>query len=198
MFFLWRWTQSGGWCNATLAGAFTGYACTIRYTEALLLLPVAAMIAWRWREAKWSEVVVMIAAAAAVVAPLAIHHWLAFGAPWRTGYALCGESTGFSWEWFKNNWWLMVTRLNSPGLMLIFPVGLVGIGYLAAHDQKGDAVGIMGIAATLLYTAYCGHRRRRARTCDSSQCVSAAIIAALALVRGRATSLAGRSHSARL
>ena len=127
MLFLWRWTQSGGWRNAALAGALTAYACTIRYTEALLFLPVVAMIFWR---RNFREVAVMAAAAALVIAPLAIHHWLAFGAPWRTGYALCGEATGFGWEWFKKNWWLMVTRLNSPGLTLIFPVGLVGLGYL--------------------------------------------------------------------
>src|SRR5208283_2730453 len=39
MFFLWRWTTSGGWLNAALAGALSAVACTIRYTEALLALP---------------------------------------------------------------------------------------------------------------------------------------------------------------
>ena len=152
MLFLWRWTQSGGWRNAALAGALTAYACTIRYTEALLFLPVVAMIFWR---RNFREVGVMAAAAALVIAPLAIHHWLAFGAPWRTGYALCGEATGFGWEWFKKNWWLMVTRLNSPGLTLIFPVGLVGLGYLATRDRKrATLLALWALPAMLLYTAY--------------------------------------------
>jgi hypothetical protein len=165
MLFLWRWAQAGGWLNAALAGALTAYACTIRYTEALMFLPVAAMVAARCREAAclrsafWRrnlrEVLVLAGAAAVVITPLAIHHWMVFGAPWRTGYALCGESTGFGWEWFKKNWWLMVTRLNSPGLMLIFPVGLVGLGWLSAHDRKRAALlGMWALPAMLLYAAY--------------------------------------------
>jgi hypothetical protein len=152
MLFLWRWTQNGGWVNAALVGALTAYACTIRYTEALLFLPMAAMVFWR---RNLREVLVMAAAVALVLAPLAIHHWTAFGAPWRTGYALCGESTGFGWDWFKKNWWLMVTRMNSPGLMLIFPVGLVGLGWLGAHDRKRAALlALWALPAMLLYTAY--------------------------------------------
>ena len=149
MFFLWRWTQDGGWLNAALAGALTAYTCTIRYTEALLFLPVAAMFFWR---RNFRDALVMAGAAALVIAPLAIHHWLAFGAPWRTGYALCGESTGFSWDWFKKNWWLMITRLNSPGLTLIFPIGLIGLAWL--DRKRAVLLSSWALPAMLLYTAY--------------------------------------------
>jgi len=58
------------------------------------------------------------------------------GAAWVTGYSLCGESTGFGWKFFKENWWLMLTRMDTGGLILLFPLGLVGLAYLAIHDAK--------------------------------------------------------------
>jgi 4-amino-4-deoxy-L-arabinose transferase-like glycosyltransferase len=170
MFFLWRWTTSGGWLNAALAGALSAVACTIRYTEALLALPAMAMIIWRLAELRKPspfggsavrlstvgfEAGVMATAAFVAIAPLLVHHWIAFGAPWRTGYALCGEATGFGWHWFKENWWLMLNRLNSPGLMLLFPLGVAGLAYLATHDAKrATFLGLWLLPPLLLYTAY--------------------------------------------
>ena len=56
MYFLWRWVVGGGRVNAFAAGALTAYACTIRYSEALLALPVLAMIVWRYVElSKWGN-----------------------------------------------------------------------------------------------------------------------------------------------
>lgn len=170
MFFLWRWTQHGGWGHALATGAALAYAWTIRYSEALLFLPAVVMVAWRfgtlpegaspaerrrvtqqWR----GEVLLMGAGALLVAAPLLAHHWTAFGAPWRNGYDLCGESTGFAWKWFQENWWLMLTRLNTPGLLLIFPLGLAGLTYWVVHDrQRGVFLALWAVPAMLLYTAY--------------------------------------------
>jgi hypothetical protein len=168
MFFLWRWTQSGGKGNALLTGALSAYASTVRYTDGLLLLPIAGMVFWRFfkaetpadqqpatrRKVVW-DVVVMTMAAIIAVTPLLIHHWRAFGAPWVTGYSLCGESTSFGWKFFAENWWLMLTRMDTGGLILLFPLGLVGLAYLATHDaQRGLFLGLWAVPGLLLYSAY--------------------------------------------
>lgn len=170
MWFLWRWTRDGGWAAALASGALGAAAWTFRYSEALLVLPAVVMVGWRYahlpegarptegwsarRQWRW-EVGWMVAGAGLVAAPLLAHHWVAFGAPWRTGYGLCGESTGFGWEWFRQNWWLMLTRLNTPGLVLLFPLGLVGLAWLMVHDRpRGLLLGLWAVPAILLYTAY--------------------------------------------
>jgi hypothetical protein len=168
MFFLWRWTEVGGKWNAFLAGAVSAYASTIRYTDGLLVLPIVAMVLWRWfkteapidqqpvvrRKVVWESFVMTLAAIIAVT-PLLIHHWKAFGAPWVTGYSLCGESTGFGWKFFKENWFLMLTRMDTGGLILLFPLGLVGLAYLATHDaRRGLFLGLWAVPALFLYSAY--------------------------------------------
>jgi 4-amino-4-deoxy-L-arabinose transferase-like glycosyltransferase len=170
MFYLWRWVQNGGRVNAFVAGGLASYTYAVRYTEALLFLPLVAMVIWRYctlpegaspteRQSfvrRWRrEVLLMAAGAFLLVLPLLIHQWIAFGRPWRTGYDLCGESTGFGWKWFQDNWWLMLNRMNSPGLLLIFPLGVIGLAYLLTHDPKrGVLLGLWAIPAVLLYTAY--------------------------------------------
>ena len=163
MFFLWRWRESGGKWNAFLAGALSAYASTVRYTDGLLILPILAMVAWRYLKVETpadlepvaQEFILMIVAAIIAVTPLLIHHWRAFGAPWVTGYSLCGESTGFGWKFFKENWWLMLTRMDAGGLILLFPLGLVGLAYLATHDAKrGLLLGLWAVPGLLLYSAY--------------------------------------------
>lgn len=202
MFFLWRWAQSGGAWNAAAAGALTAYTYTARYSEALLALPVAVMIIWRFvelpegatpterrthlRRWRW-QVAAMLAGALVVAGALWAHHWMAFGAPWKNGYDLCGESTGFGWKWFKENWWTMLTRLNTPGLLLLFPLGAAGLVYLALHEPKrGALLCLWAVPAVLIYTAYYwapqGEGRGYIRFFVSV--FPAFIVGALALLRG--------------
>ncbi|MEI8078842.1 MAG: glycosyltransferase family 39 protein, partial [bacterium] len=44
MLALWHWRRTGQGTSALAAGALAGYAVSIRYTDALLFLPVAAML----------------------------------------------------------------------------------------------------------------------------------------------------------
>jgi polyhydroxyalkanoate synthesis regulator phasin len=156
MFFIWRWSERGGWFNALLGAVCCAYACAVRYTEGLLALPIAGMIAWRWGSRRiWRDALVMGAGALVVVAPLLAHHAAAFGAPWITGYALCGETAGFGWRWFAKNGWLMLTRMNDAGLYLIFPIGMAGLLYLALHNlRRATLLGLWAVPGILLYTAY--------------------------------------------
>jgi hypothetical protein len=170
MFFLWRWFQNGGWLNATLAAALTSYTLTVRYTDALLAIPAAVMVAWRcvelWRQTPadtrpramkeaGGQILLMGFVAVLTVAPLFIHHWVAYGSPWTNGYSLCEESTGFGWKWFNKNWRMMMTRMDNSCLFLTFPVGLVGLAWLLIHDiKRGVFLGLWILPTLLLYTAY--------------------------------------------
>jgi hypothetical protein len=171
MYFVWRWTQAGGWWNALLGGACAAYGVSVRYTEALLALPIIAMVAWRfagaWRNSPsyreraqalgliGAEVVTMAVGAAAALMPLLAQHAVAYGSIFGTGYGLCGEATGFGWQWFTKNWELMLSRLDGSGLYLIFPVGVAGLAWLAGRDgQRALFLGLWAVPPVLLYTAY--------------------------------------------
>ncbi len=170
MFFVWRWSQRGGRLNAVCGGALAGYALAVRHTEGLLALPILGMIAWRWvaqvrdapaeqrRHASTrvaSDGALIAAAAIAGAVPLFLHQWIAFGSPLTTGYELCGESTAFAWHWFREHWWLALRKLTTAGLLWVFPLGLVGLGWLAARDAKRALfLGLWAVPGILLYTAY--------------------------------------------
>lgn len=162
MFFLWQWSRHGGWGHAVLAGGLSAYAVSIRYTEGLLALPVLAMIGCRLlrsepaaRSRVVREAVAMAAAALVGIAPLLAHQWIAFGSPFVSGYAFCGASSGFGWEWFKENWWTMLSRMESSGLVLVFPVGLVGLAALVPRNPRAALVlGAWLVPGLLTYTAY--------------------------------------------
>ncbi len=162
MWFAWRWSERGSGWNAALTGLACAAAVSFRYSEALLVLPVGAMVVWRAMECRRtmlrqtiSEVLVMIAAALVGLTPLFAYHMVAFGAPWRTGYGLCGEATGFGWEWFKANWALTLARLNTDGLFLIFPVGLAGmLALIGLSPKRGLFLAAWALPAMLVYTAY--------------------------------------------
>jgi hypothetical protein len=78
LFLMW-WMRYGGWWRGLIAGLLLGYTVTIRYTEGLLILPIAAavltsirykpgrMIAW-WAVAVW-----IVVAGTWVIARYAMH-----------------------------------------------------------------------------------------------------------------------------
>ncbi|MCC7519056.1 MAG: hypothetical protein IT578_07720 [Verrucomicrobiae bacterium] len=170
MFFFWQWGERGGGWRAMLGAAATAWAVSARYTEALLALPAAAIVIFRflrlWRARgdaplmkalfPWVRDLALIFLAGAVaMAPLIWQHIVAFGGPLHTGYAMCGESTGFGMKWFLKNWALMLARLDYPGLYLLFPLGLAGMGWFLAHEpRRGLFLALWILPTLLLYTAY--------------------------------------------
>ncbi len=170
MYFAWGWADRGGWLNAGLVGVLCAYAVTVRYSEALLMLPICTLVTWRtaelWRTTSAeqrrtmrrrtvSELLVMAAAALVTITPLLVYHYVAYGAPWRTGYALCGEDTGFNWESFRAHWALMLTRIDASGLFLVFPIGVAGMFSLIGQQPKrGAFLTAWAVPSILLYTAY--------------------------------------------
>ncbi len=156
MYFVWEWSQRGGWWRALLGGALAAYAVSVRYTEALLVLPVLATIVWRWRRPHCGrEVLIMLVAGVVALLPLLMQHVVAYGSIFTSGYSLCGEATGFGWQWFKDNWNLMLTRMDDNGLLLLFPLGLVGLLYLGTRDRRRAVfLALWAVPSLLLYSAY--------------------------------------------
>lgn len=133
MVFLLSWWRSGGGWRAAMAGFLLGYALTIRYTEGLLLLPMTVVFVDRWfrrqRGAYWQGLLM----ACSWLVPVGVLLWFNmshFGSP--TGYDSTRESTGFGWNYFVANWDLLVRDMNDKALVLIFPLGLAGLGLMTA------------------------------------------------------------------
>ena len=139
-----------------LAGFLLGLVPTMRYPEALAGVTIAAWLVWRVRPLTrlWPAVV---GAAVPVVAQLA-HNASAYGAFWRTGYALTNEQTGFGWAYFTSHVLSYLQALVSfQGLGLFFALGLAGlIGLVADRPHRAAGVLLAGIVAPLilLYMAY--------------------------------------------
>jgi 4-amino-4-deoxy-L-arabinose transferase-like glycosyltransferase len=138
-----------------LAGLCLGIVPTVRYPEAIAGVAVGAWLLWRVRPLGrvWPAVV----GAAAPLGLLMIHNAAAYGAPWRTGYALTGEQTGFGWSYFTAHALSYLQSLGGSGLGLFFAFGLAGLAGLAA-DVRHRAAGVLlaGIVVplVLLYMAY--------------------------------------------
>jgi 4-amino-4-deoxy-L-arabinose transferase-like glycosyltransferase len=139
-----------------LAGLLLGLVPTMRYPEALAGVAIGAWLIWRVRPVTrlWPAVV---GAAIPVAAQLA-HNASAYGAFWRTGYALTNEQTGFGWAYFTSHVLTYLQGLVSfQGLGLFFALGIAGLIGLVA-DARHRAAGVLfaGIVVplVLLYMAY--------------------------------------------
>jgi len=156
MVFLFAWWQKGGPGRALLAGLFLGYAVTIRYTEALLLLPVLLVILFnhQWkRPGSYGQVLALLIGWALPVGLLLGFNRWAFGA-W-TGYGPTHESTGFSWENFQDNWDNMLRQLTTTGLFFLAPIGVLGLLMMFRWNWRIATVLLAWLAPpAVLYTAY--------------------------------------------
>jgi hypothetical protein len=85
------------------------------------------------------------------------HNAAAYGAFWRTGYALTNEQTGFGWGYFFNHAIPYLQGLGGQGIALFFGFGAAGLAALAV-DRRWRAEGVLyaGIVTplVLLYMAY--------------------------------------------
>lgn len=162
MLFLWRWARpdGGGLANAALASGLIGFTTTVRYPDALLLLPLAVLAAWRLRASGasrqvMSELLVMALAVLLALAPQLAYQWFAFGSPWTTGYAASQESTAFGWSWFVQHAPWIIQHLLGMGLLPLFVIGTLGLVYLCTVDaRQALLLGLWGLPLFLLYCSY--------------------------------------------
>lgn len=172
LYLLWTWWTGGRPWRAALAGALIAYTLSVRSAEGLLLLVPLALLTWRvidvWRaprcappRARWRAALrpawPLLAGVAVGLLPQLVYQWQAFGAPWITGYTLCGEDSGFSLAGFKARLPLMLRTLSLPayGLGLVFPLGLVGLALLLVRNRpKALLLGLWSLPILIVYTAY--------------------------------------------
>ncbi|MFC1525643.1 ArnT family glycosyltransferase [Candidatus Latescibacterota bacterium] len=153
-----RWTRSAspGWL--ALAGLCVGMVPTARYAEVLYVGAFAIYVLLRlhsmgeaWRRAA------PLAVAALPTGLLALRNHLAFGAFWRTGYAVSGEQTGFGFGYFADHWVSYLESLSGSGVGMLFALGIVGmVALVAERESRNHGILLLALVVptTLLYMAY--------------------------------------------
>jgi len=72
-----------------------------------------------------------------------------------TGYDTSNESSGFTFDFFDDNWETMLRHVNQVGLFLIFPIGLLGLIWMFARSWKIALVLMSWIAPCIfIYMLY--------------------------------------------
>src|SRR4029079_15494892 len=110
------------------AGLLLGFTVSIRYTEGLIALPMAAAalmtIEWRnWRS--YVGAAVPFVAWLVPVAALLVFNRLTIGT--LTGYDSSHESTGFTVAQFQDKWECTLQQLHVYGLFFVLPLGVLGM-----------------------------------------------------------------------
>lgn len=138
MYLLLRWWQRGAFWRAALAGALLGIAATVRYSEALLFLPLllSSCFNLHWRRGEsWAQAGTLLGSWAFPILLMLLCNHLSTGT-W-TGYDLTNESTaGFSWDNFTSHWEMMLRQLAATGLFFTLPVGFLGLILLFARNWR--------------------------------------------------------------
>ena len=102
LFFLIKWSDTLAVRWAIPAGLFLGMIPVIRAPEIVLGLGIAVFMISYWKHDRRFYVSFGSAVGAGLipVTVLGIRNHLAFGAFWKSGYALTNEDTGFGWGYF--------------------------------------------------------------------------------------------------
>ena len=154
-----RWTRDDSWPWLALAGLCVGAIPTARYAEVLYVGAFALYVALHLRHTarNWRAALPGAAAAALPMAWLALRNQLAFGAFWRTAYAISGEQTGFGLQYFAAHWAIYLETLGGSGVGLLFGLGVIGVAVLVTQRQtrtRAILLAALILPTTLLYMAY--------------------------------------------
>ena len=156
MLLLFRWWQSGGIWRGILAGLLIGYACLIRYSEGLLVLPIAVVCASRLRWTDWKSYLRCSIPGLAWALPVMLllsYNKHAMG-NW-TGYDSTNESEGFTWLKFTQTWEQMLRTYYDTGAFFVLPLGVAGIVIAFGRSWKlGAMLFLWLLPGTALYTSY--------------------------------------------
>lgn len=137
---------------AVLGGILIGYTVGIRYTDLLLILVPAAYAYWlvprRWR---WKLLAALALGAAVPYAALALFHWQAFGAPWRSGYSLTSESSAFSPRFIVQNFQIYLPEFFT---IAVGPMGVLALLAWRLRWRWACFWGMWLLPTFLLYLMY--------------------------------------------
>ncbi|OPZ28563.1 MAG: hypothetical protein BWZ02_01274 [Lentisphaerae bacterium ADurb.BinA184] len=159
MYFLWRWLARPAWGWGLAAGAILGAATTVRPTDGLLVLPLAAAALvglWRGHRAgriPWGATLALGAAWALPVMLLALFNYAQFGSPTVSGYALSGEQNTFSFDYLTRYFGMLMAGLNQAYLPLFFPLGLAGMMLIGAPADRALRL-LWLVPVLLIYGSY--------------------------------------------
>ena len=150
-----RFGDAGSLRSGLLAGLLLGAVPTMRYPEAIVGGVIAVWLVWRVRPV-WRVWPALVGAALPLCA-LGVHNAAAFGAFWKTGYALTHEQTGFGFKYLAGHALPYLHALGGQGIALLFAFGVAGLTALALDRAKRpEGVLFTGIVVPLLllYMAY--------------------------------------------
>lgn len=167
LYFACAWWKSPAAWKLALAGFCAGYAVGIRYTEALLILPLAYVALLRLNEARKSQTIrpkhILAHIALAILGgilgllPLLWFQWHAFGSPFTSSYAYTGQSGAFSIRYFFDHFFFALKTLVSipTGLFIWFPLGIVAL-FLRKWVPARQALflALAALPTFVLYTSY--------------------------------------------
>ncbi|MCX7044510.1 MAG: hypothetical protein NTX50_03355 [Candidatus Sumerlaeota bacterium] len=154
---LWERTRSPLWAFA--AGLTLGIIPSVRYPEILMAAACGLFVLLSLRNDKktWRSLIAGVAGLAIPMGALFIRNQLAFGAFWRTGYALTNEQTGFGWNYLRSHFASYFDTLQSSGMGPFFVLGLAGAAGLCARREtwrRGVLLSLLIVPSTILYMAY--------------------------------------------
>lgn len=159
MYFLVRWWQTNSIWRGALAGFLLAYACLIRYSEGLLVLPIiaVALMKLRWRDWRsYVRVAIPLLAWAIPIATLFIYNKVTIGQ--LTGYDASNESefgAGFRWEKLLDTWDLALRTFHDMALFFTLPLGVVGLIMLFARNWRAAIVILLWpLPVIALYMSY--------------------------------------------
>lgn len=153
----WIKTRSSWWAFG--AGLFMGIIPTIRY-PAIAYLPaiVTFIFFYLWKDKiPWHSLMAGIIGIAIPIGTLGIRNQMAYGAFWKTGYAITNEQTAFSWNYFTSHFLPYFQKLISEGCALALPLGVIGIVILSARRntwKQGMLFTTLIVPITFLYMSY--------------------------------------------
>ncbi|NOZ22620.1 MAG: hypothetical protein GXP25_16205 [Planctomycetes bacterium] len=162
-----RWSENGKLWEIFLAGLVLGCIPAIRYPEALFAIGIGVFLLWHIRSRKriWLHYLAACLGAAIPIVPLLIRNQLAFGAFYRTAYALTKEQTGFGWDYFRSHFAGYIQNLNGSGVGMFFALGVVGMAAMCFSPRVrrvGVFLILLVVPSTLLYMAYYWGNQRMA------------------------------------
>jgi hypothetical protein len=153
--FLFAWNR-----RALIAGLFAGAALLTEYEAALIVLVLAAYVAWQGRWAFLTYIYGVIPGAAL----LWTYDWLAFGRPWRTSYSYVAnalaqqQASGFFGIHPVRLHAVREVFVGSGGLFVISPIVIaaaVGLGLLARRYRLETIV--CATVVVLFLALNCGY-----------------------------------------
>ena len=132
---------------------------TIRYPEAIFGAAIVAFLLWHWpsRPHIWFDYFAATVGAAIPILPLLVRNQLAFGAFWKTAYALTNEQTGFAWDYFEEHSSTYMHQLSGEGVGLLFGLGIVGVTWMCGVKHwraTGVMLALLIVPVTVLYMSY--------------------------------------------